>query len=82
MKHVKIEHIEGPEYWAPYLINGDDSGLEPDEKEQADKWCKLNKIADVIDCAEESRFTWSYHLYNPFSDCRGGNVVEYTVILQ
>ncbi len=35
---TKLEPIEGtaPSHWAPYLINGDSSGMEQDDIRQAD----------------------------------------------
>lgn len=38
----KLEPVIGtaPSHWASYLINGDSSGLEPDEKAQADKFAQ------------------------------------------
>jgi hypothetical protein len=40
-----------PAYWASYLINGDDSGLEPGEKERADQYLKKEGIRSVLDVA-------------------------------
>ena len=71
-----------PAYWASYIINGDGSGLEPGEKEIADRAIK-RECGDewtIIDCSEEARFTWSYRLYNPEADCEGGEVLDYTAI--
>ena len=47
-----------PAPWASYLVNGDDSGLEPGEQEQCDAFLARNGISanDCLDCSEESWF--------------------------
>ena len=71
-----------PAYWASYIINGDDSGLEPSEREIADR-AIARECGDewsIVSCDDEPRFTWSYRLYNPEADCDGGEVLEYIAI--
>lgn len=70
----------GAAYWASYLINGDSSGLTDDEIKLCDAWCEreLAPVEQVCDCGEPY-FSWSYGLYTG-ADCRGGDLVEYTVI--
>lgn len=81
---MKTSILTGPVYWASYFVNGDDSGLTAEEKQQADSWLDRNKVASVVDVArdsdgeaQEARFTWHYQLYNPLADCSGGEVVDY-----
>ena len=75
--------ITAPAYWASYFVNSDASGLSVEEKTQADAWLAREgvKIVDVVRYddgeATESRFTWSYRLYNPEADCCGGDVLDY-----
>jgi|HubBroStandDraft_4_1064222.scaffolds.fasta_scaffold00027_49 hypothetical protein len=78
---AEIRKITGAAYWASYLINGDASGLEPEEKALCDAWLERELCLEesIVDCEEESRFTWSYGLYTG-ADCRGGDVFEYTVL--
>jgi hypothetical protein len=38
MRRIQTIKYTAPSAWASYFINGDDSGLEPEEKTQADKW--------------------------------------------
>jgi hypothetical protein len=75
----------GPAYWASYLVNGDDSGLTPEEKAAADAW--IAKLGDysVVGIAsdeegesQEPRFTWHYDLHSG-TDTRGGDVVDYVI---
>jgi len=79
---IDVERVTGPAYWASYLVNGDDSGLEPEEKAAADAW--QAKIAPyyVVDVArhedgegEDPRFTWSYDLHG--GTASGGDVIDY-----
>lgn len=73
--------ITGAAYWAPYIINGDSSGLEPAEIALCDAWeaRELEPGESIVDCEEESRFSWSYDLHTG-ADCRGGDVLDYTVL--
>jgi hypothetical protein len=75
---MKFEQITGPSYWASYLINGDASGITPEEKAHADAWLARNEVLNVVDCEEEGRFTRHYQLYDPLADCTGGDVIDYT----
>jgi hypothetical protein len=72
--------VIGSAYWAPYLINGDASGLNDDEIAWCDAWYarELSSDEDIVDC-DEPYFSWSYGFYTgcPFT---GGDLVEYIVI--
>ena len=81
---VSIE--TGAAHWASYLVNGDSSGLDPQEIELADKWAAALAPAYVVaiaDCEEtgqsqDPRFTWHYALHTG-ADCAGGEVVDYVL---
>ena len=80
---MQITTVAGPSYWASYFVNGDASGLTPQEREQADAWLKREGV-DVLDVARddggngiEPRFTWSYRLYAPECGYSGGEVIDY-----
>ena len=75
-----VERIHGAAYWASYLINGDASGLDPDEKEAADNWAarELGDDGECVDCGEPF-FSWSYGLHT-HTAVRGGELVEYTIL--
>lgn len=81
---VQFVTVTGPASWASYLINGDASGLSPEEKAQADAWLEREGIASVVSDAtdedgesKEARFTWSMPLYAPELGCQGGDVLDY-----
>lgn len=46
-----------PASWASYLINGDASGLEGDEQDQADTFLDEAKLGTPVDC-EDDGFRW------------------------
>jgi hypothetical protein len=70
----------GAACWASYLINGDASGLNEQERNLADAWCERELVPNdaIVDCGEPY-FSWSYRLYtgSPFN---GGDVVDYRVV--
>lgn len=66
-----------PAHWASYLINGDASSLEPGERERVDAYLEKSEIEEVIDCADEAHFSWSYDLYG--GSCAGGELLRYSV---
>lgn len=65
-----------PSYWASYLINGDDSGLEEGERAQINEWLHQEDLPDPVDCGE-SYFSW----INDATDL-GGDVCEYTFLIE
>lgn len=74
----RLETITGPVYFASYFINGDASGLDHDEKQQADFWIRHHGVASVVGMEEDSeRFTWHYALYMPGTPFSGGQVCDY-----
>jgi len=78
---AQVRTLTGAAYWASYLINGDASGLEPAEKALCDAWLQreLETGEAIVSCDDESRFSWSYDLHTG-ADCRGGDVLDYTVL--
>ena len=75
-----VERICGAARWASYLINGDSSGLEPEEIEACDNWAarELSDDGSCVDC-DEPFFSWSYGLHCHV-DPIGGDLVEYTIL--
>ena len=73
--------ITGAAYWASYIINGDSSGLEPEEIALCDKWQEreLEPGESIVSCDDESRFSWHYGLLTG-DDIAGGDVLDYTVL--
>ncbi len=64
-------------YWASYFINGDDSGLDSEEKIHADYWLEVNNVRPVSDVEDSTRFTWKYQLYDTLAQVSGGEVCDY-----
>lgn len=73
-----LKRFELPAYWASYLINGDDSGISAEDKEQCDQFLKSEELESwtCADCSQESHFAHSNDATN-----LGGDVLEYTFIL-
>lgn len=79
---IEVDTVTAPDYWASYLVNGDHSGLESDEKAACDVWQEglgdwyvVDVARDESGEAQEPRFTWSYSLYG--GTASGGSVVDY-----
>ena len=80
-KRIKTCQYTLPAYLAPYLINGDASGLEDDEQEEIDTYLKQeeeqgNCYIEFTDCSEEPEFLRGNDLNN-----LGGDCLEYTAII-
>ena len=67
-----------PAHWACYLINGDDTGLEPAEKSQVDAFLGQHKLPRPVSCSDESYFT----RYNDANTGRAGDVLDYSFLVQ
>lgn len=63
-----------PAYWASYLINGDDSGISPEDKAEADAFLAQHNLPDPVSCSDEKWFSW----HNDSDNKLGGDVLEYT----
>lgn len=48
-----------PSHWASYLVNGDDSGLDPAEKAAADSWIAREGLGLPVSC-EDAGFIWRH----------------------
>lgn len=79
---MTTDTITLPAYWASALVNGDFSSLTPDEENRCrEEIRRLDSEGwSVVSCEDETRFSWSYQLYDPGADCRGGDVLDYTII--
>lgn len=49
----------GPNAWAPYLVNGDASGLEGDEIAAADEFVTFIGAGAPVDCTERGFMAYS-----------------------
>lgn len=75
---IKADTATAAAYWASYLVNGDDSGLEESEKALADAWLAKLAPAYVVSCEGESYFSWGYGAITG-SECSGGDLLEYVI---
>ena len=68
-----------PAYWAPSLINGDETGLDDDESAAVTEFCEwLNSKginACAIDCTEEPEFC---HTHDATEWTGAGDCLEFT----
>lgn len=74
---IAVDKAQGAAHWASYLVNGDDSGLEPRERDLADAWLARLAPAYVVSCEDESFFSWSYGEICGDDSCSGGTLIEY-----
>lgn len=65
--HTKSLTYKAPAYWASYLINGDASGLEDNEKAACDAWLGNLPAQWCVSASEESEFI-KYHDASQFAD--------------
>lgn len=76
-----LETVTGtaPSHWASYFINGDSSGMEESEIEQADKFAEWLG-GSIVDC-EDVGFMWTHDAMRVCgalaSDCQ-----EYTALIE
>lgn len=51
-----------PDFWAPYFINGDASGMEDAEIDAADDWLAAHDDikGECLDCTGEPEFRWRH----------------------
>lgn len=61
-----------PAHWAPYLFNGDGSGLDAGEAGCIDAWIAQNGLGDPVDCGE------SYFSHSNDATNLAGDVAEFT----
>lgn len=82
----EVDSVTAPSAWASALVNGDESGLDDEDREALRRWA--GKLAAdgwyVVDVARDEqgdvvdpRFTWSYRLYG--GTAGGGEVMDYVV---
>ena len=76
-------HIVAPAAWCSYLVNGDDSGLEPGERAKVDAWLEREgvRIVDVQRDPDgepgEPYFCKALDLHAPEYGFSGGNALDY-----
>lgn len=76
---LRAVEYTAPSAWASYLINGDDSGLEPDERNACNKWLHAIKKDFPVSC-EDAGFIWRH---DALEFCAGGaDCQTYTFLVQ
>ena len=66
MIKFRTETATAPAYWASYLINGDDSGIEDDERQAADDWIERLGFGCPVSCEPDSEFTVYHDAWNEY----------------
>lgn len=66
---LELHEYTAPSSWSSYLINGDASGLDADEKHGADRWIETLELGMPVSC-DDAGFR-GYHDAWPFSPCAG-----------
>ena len=64
-----------PAYWAPYLINGDATGMEWEEVQEVEDFLEREGLASPVDC-EFTGFSWMND-----ANAVGGDVADFTFII-
>lgn len=64
-----------PAYWASYLVNGDASGITPEERANADAFLARHNLPAPVSC-EDERFS-----HRNAASALGGNVMDYTFLM-
>jgi hypothetical protein len=59
MNRREVIEITAPSHWASYLINGDDSGLDQEDKAACDSWIEAEGLGLPVSC-EEHGFLWRH----------------------
>ena len=73
----RIEKFILPAYWASYLINDDESGLEGEDQYYADQFMARHNLPAPVSCSDESWFS----RHNDSGNGLGGDVLEFTFLL-
>ena len=67
---MQTETYTLPAHWAPYLINGDDSGLTDEEKAEIDNWLDTcPHLGSCLGCSDEPEFNWHNDAGTLACDC-------------
>lgn len=64
--------ITAPSHWASYLINGDASGIEPEDVAACDAWIAREGVGLPVSC-DDAGFRWRHDAYAECplgSDCQ------------
>lgn len=74
---MRVFKLLAPSVWATYLINGDDSGIEPADKDAADAWIRREGLGTPTSC-EDAGFGWTHDAL--IEQPLGADLQEYTFL--
>lgn len=58
-RRLRVLEVVAPSHWASYFINGDSSGMESDDKMQADMFLDRQGLGSPVSC-ENAGFRWRH----------------------
>lgn len=58
MNGLTVKQYTAPSAWAPYLINGDDSGMEDTDITAADQWIDQLGYGSPVSCEDAGFIHW------------------------
>jgi len=64
---IRVESHTAPAHWAPALVNGDDSGLDPEDAKAAADWTASLAPGHVAGTEEEGPGFLRWHDAAPFA---------------
>jgi hypothetical protein len=59
---MQVHEFTAPSYWASYLINGDDTGIDDEEKAAADAWLESLGLGYPVSC-DDAGFRWHHDAF-------------------
>lgn len=72
---MKFSTYKLPAFWAPYLINGDESGYQESEVKTINDWLDENGLSNCVDVQGEPDFCTYHDAHHFVLAC---NCLEYT----
>lgn len=72
---MKTETRTLPAHWAPYLINGDATGLDDSDEKECDAYMEREGLPAPVDCGE------AYFAWRNDANRLGGDVCEFTFLI-
>lgn len=72
-----VETYTLPAYWAPALINGDETGMEEDDIKDLEDWLERVNPGPCVGCGPDSWYSWE----NDSGNRLGGDVMEFYFLI-
>jgi len=77
MKTLEIVTYILPSYWASYLLNGDESGIQSEDMYFCDEFLAKHNLPSPVSCSDES---WFAHR-NDSNNRLAGDVLTYSFLV-